>query len=58
VIAGVLIILALAMDTSVSTPAGQRVHNIGLLNQQQNFLMLGAVLAVVGVILIVSGRRK
>jgi hypothetical protein len=58
VIAGLLILVALVMDTSVSTPSGQRVHNIGLLNQQQNFLMLGAVLAIVGVILIVSARRK
>jgi hypothetical protein len=54
---GLLILGSLVMDTSVSLDAGRRVHNLGLLNLQQNALILGGVLLVAGVILVVAGRR-
>lgn len=53
-IAGVF--LSLGMDTSVEGFGGGRVNNLGLMNDQQNYLMLSAVIAVVGVILLLRGR--
>ena len=58
VVGGLLAVVALGMDTSVSTDTGTRVHNIGLLNQQSNFLVLGGILIVAGVILLVAGRKR
>ena len=43
----------LSMDTSVATSGSDRVHNIGLLSQQQNFLILSIIIAAVGVVLLV-----
>lgn len=54
-IVGALIVLQI--DTSVSTGAGSRVHNIGLMNQQQNYLIFFALLAIVGAILMATTRR-
>lgn len=52
-----LLLIGLMMDTSVPTSTGTRVHNIGLLREQQNTLTIGALMMVVGVGLLVTGRR-
>jgi hypothetical protein len=48
------------MDTSVATTLGdRRVHNIGLMNDRQNFIIFAAVLAVIGAIFVArSGSSK
>ena len=52
-VVGILgLIGSFAMDTSVpSGVLGQRVHNIGLMNDKQNLLLVFGVIAVVGAIL-------
>jgi hypothetical protein len=48
-----------AMDTSVSTgDPGRRVHNIGLMQQQQNMLLTFALLGIGGVVMMVVGGRR
>lgn len=49
---------AISMDTSVGTMAGGRVHNIGLMQTQQNMLMLAMFGVIVAIILFVIGRQK
>lgn len=52
VILGVLLVFfALDMDVSVGTAFGQRVNNIGLMNDRQNILIISATLFIAGVIL-------
>jgi hypothetical protein len=51
IVGGLVLVTAFAMDTSVDTGAGGRVHNIGLMNEKQNTLLLGAALAIVGSVL-------
>ncbi len=48
---------ALMMDTSVDTYGG-RVHNIGLMGQQQNFLLVSMATAIAGVLVLVFSSRK
>lgn len=48
---------ALTMNTTVETRLGN-FHNIGLLNQQQNFTIFFAAIALVGTILTVFGGRN
>jgi hypothetical protein len=50
---GVLMVYALAVDTSVPSVGG-RVNNIGLMRDQQNFLIVSSVLIIAGVILMLS----
>jgi hypothetical protein len=50
-------ILTLGMDTSVEVGGGRRVHNLGLLGQQQNFLGISLVIAVIGILLIIFGAK-
>jgi len=50
-----LAIVGLAFDTTVGTSLG-RVHNIGLINQQQNLLFLAGILGVVGAIFAVKAK--
>ncbi|MEQ1622145.1 MAG: hypothetical protein ABL919_12115 [Methylococcales bacterium] len=52
------IMLALGMETSVSSYGVSRVQNIGLMNEQQNLLIVFIALAIVGVLILVSGNRK
>lgn len=47
---------ALFMDTSVETGFGSRVNNLGLMKDQQNYLMVCGVMAIIGTILIVRRR--
>jgi hypothetical protein len=47
------------MDTTVPTGIdGDRVHNIGLMSHQQNTILLGVALVIVGAIFTAMGRRK
>lgn len=48
---------ALAMDVSVSTGVG-RVNNIGLMAERQNFILIGGLMLLVGVIMAVAGKRQ
>ena len=45
-------------DTSVETGKGDFVYNIGLMQERQNGLMLGAIGAVVGLCLVLYGQRR
>ena len=57
-IVGLLCIVgALAMDVSVSSGTG-RVNNIGLMAERQNFILIGGLLLLVGVIMAVAGKRR
>lgn len=57
-VVGLLCIVgALAMDVSVSSGTG-RVNNIGLMAERQNFILIGGVLLLVGVIMAVAGKRR
>lgn len=38
------------MDTTVYTDYGERVHNIGLMNDRQNLLLFAGVLSVIGAV--------
>jgi hypothetical protein len=63
---GLLIFLAIAaflfaffgMDTSVATAGNKRVHNIGLMNTQQNVNILAVGLFIGGVILFAVGSMR
>ena len=52
------VLLALGMDTTVESTGGTRVHNIGLMNQQQNFLIVCVVVALAGAILLMRGSGR
>lgn len=47
----VILFCSLAMDTSVMTEYGSRVNNFGLMRDQQNYLIVGAVVSLVGVLM-------
>lgn len=49
----------LSMDTSVGTDDPlRRVHNIGLMNQKQNMLLVFSVISVIGAVFVAFGGRK
>lgn len=53
------LLFGLGMDTTVSSSfGGNRVHNIGLLAARQNALLVGSALAIVGAILLATGKRS
>jgi hypothetical protein len=57
-VVGMLCIVgALAMDVSVSSGTG-RVNNIGLMAERQNFILIGGLMLLVGVIMAVAGKRQ
>ena len=59
ILVGIVALLAsLSMDTSVPSTGGGRIHNIGLMNEKQNYLIVSAVVLLIGVILTISNRRK
>lgn len=49
---------AITMDTSVETGLGQRVNNLGLMNQQTNFLISAGIAFISGVLLIGFSSRS
>lgn len=51
------LVATLGMDTTVSSH-GDRIHNIGLMNEKQNFLIALAVLTIVGAVLFALGNKS
>lgn len=58
VVAALFLLAAFGMDTSVPTGTGSRVHNIGLMRAQENAVLIGIGLLIVGAIFIAFGGRK
>lgn len=61
VVLGVLVMWwALALDTSVESPGlgSGRVHNLSLASEQSNFLFLGAVLFIAGILIFAVVKLK
>lgn len=56
VIGLIALIATLVMDTSVASGSG-RVHNIGLMNEKQNFLLVSIALVIIGAVLWALGNR-
>jgi hypothetical protein len=51
--------IGFSLDTTVASGfGGQRFHNIGLMNDRQNIIILAGVLAVIGAIFIGFGSRN
>ncbi len=48
------LLLAFGSDTSVDAEFGQRVHNLGLMADRQNTILLSAVIAIVGAIMLAA----
>jgi len=46
------------MDTSVSTSLGGRIHNIGLMNEKQNYIIVSSVILLVGILTTFFRRLK
>lgn len=51
------IVGAVTMAVSVSSGAGW-VNNIGLMAERQNFILIGGLMLLVGVIMAVAGKRQ
>ena len=52
------LIVGFNIDTTVaSSTSGGRVHNIGLMNDKQNLLLVSSAISVVGAILVGFGSR-
>lgn len=53
------LIATLGMDTTVASSHGyDRIHNIGLMNEKQNFLLVSVAIAIAGVVVLVFGYRS
>ena len=52
------LVYALGMDTSASSSFGQRVNNIGLMNDKQNYIIAAGVTALLGALCFLGGRRS
>jgi len=48
----------IALDTTVDTGYGSRVHNIGLMGLQSNLLMAGGLLLLIGVLVLLLKSNK
>jgi hypothetical protein len=57
VIGGLASCSGLMMDTTVASDAGSRIHNIGLMRAQENALMIGIGLMIIGAILTALGSK-
>lgn len=49
---------AFNMDVSVSTSYGNRVNNIGLMAQRQNFVLISCFIMLCGLLMVIFGGRK
>lgn len=59
IVIGVIGLLSsLNMNTSVSTSLGHDIENIGLLNKQQNFIIISGLIIVIGVLLKLFANNK
>lgn len=56
-VGGALLVIAFFMDTTVSTRLGD-VHNLGLISKQQNYIFLGGILLIAGVITFAVHKNK
>lgn len=54
----VWLLVAVNMDTSVPTGLGGRVNNIGLIAQKQNYMLMGAFVALCGLLMAIFGKSK
>lgn len=55
---GVLcLVVALAMDVTVSSGAG-RVNNIGLMSERQNLILISGFMLLIGIVVTVVGNRQ
>ena len=55
-VGGIVLVWAMFIfDTSVAVDAYTRVNNLGLLNDQRNYSLIGGAIAVIGVFLIFKG---
>lgn len=53
----ILLLISFAMDTSVHTKYGS-VHNIGLLNEKQNLIIVASLIILIGVILSIFNKNQ
>ena len=52
------LLISIAMDTTVGSGVlGGRVHNIGLMNEKQNLLLVFSALSIVGAVFVGFGRK-
>jgi len=51
------LIATFSMDTTGGSWGGTRIHNIGLMNMQQNLLLVFIALAIAGVVILVNNRE-
>ena len=50
---------SLGMDTTVPSSGGGRVHNMGLMNDKQNYLIVSGIVLLSGIVLVsIPGRRN
>ncbi|MBS0853104.1 hypothetical protein [Leclercia pneumoniae] len=54
----VVLAVSLSMDTSIEIGYGQRINNLGLMRDQQNYLIVGAVIFLAGALMAVMGRKN
>ncbi len=54
----VMLISALAMDTTVGTMSGDRVNNIGLIAAREQRTIIAGIALIIGVLLVVLGKRN
>ena len=54
----VTLLFGCAMDTSVASSLGSgRVHNLGLMRQQENIVIVGCLFALLGVLLVLFSKK-
>ncbi len=53
----VMLFVAIGMDTTVGS-GYSRVHNMGLISQQQNFLIIGGIIFIAGIVLFATAKLK
>lgn len=57
VLGGLIIVGAMAMDVSVPSGMG-RVNNLGLMADRQNYLIVGGVVLIAGLLILLLGQRQ
>lgn len=54
----IAVFAAFNMDVSVEISDGRRVNNIGLMSQQQNFILISCFIMLCGLLLVIFGRKN